>query len=200
MNHVIPPQSPDIERAVLGIMLLEPETTIKQTIEAGEEIFYMPQYRLIFKAIEYLYEHGDLIDQFTVCERLKHEGRLEHIGGEGTIAGLLGETPGSAFIERYLKILREKTSLRSLISLGKAINNSCNENKADPAEIMHNTESQLVEIKTFMEKKKLSLSERIREWVLVTEGDFFVTECYKELNLVTVSDKCTPSVTMIQKK
>ena len=36
MNHVIPPQSPDIERAVLGIMLLEPETTIKQTIEAGE--------------------------------------------------------------------------------------------------------------------------------------------------------------------
>ena len=78
------PALPEVERAVLGAMLVYPEDAAKAVIEAGTVIFDKPQHAAIFKTLEYLYEHGEPIDQLTVAARLEHEGVPDNIGGEMT--------------------------------------------------------------------------------------------------------------------
>ncbi len=40
-----------------------------------------------------------------------------------------------------------------------------------------------------MTKKKLSIAEQVREWILLQDRDFSVTDCYTDLNFVTSRDK-----------
>ncbi len=46
----------------------------------------------------------------------------------------------------------------------------------------------------YEERKEISLVEQIKEWILVTPGHFLVTECHKDLNLVTPSHKHNANV------
>ncbi len=188
MNNNIIPQAPDIERAVLCEMILEPEL-IPQVVSAGDNIFYKPENALIFKAIDALNIEGESINQLTLTEQLKKDGYLEKIGGETTIAAICGETVSTAFIESHLKELKNKVALRKLINLSKTTLNDCNNRCSNPAEIIGNIETQLTDIREFITKKKLNISEQVREWVLLQDRDFSVTDCYKDLNFVTFRDK-----------
>ena len=183
------PQAGDCERALLSALLVEPENTAKQAIEAGDGLFYKPEYEMIFKAIEEQHEHGEPINQLTVTELLKKRKQLDKIGGEATLSGLIAEFLSSSNLKYYIELLKEKASLRRLIAICGSVVNAGYDPNAEPSELIHSHESQLNDIKEFMTVKKQNLTERIREWVSVTKGDFSVTECDRELGTVTVRDK-----------
>ena len=106
------PALPEVERSVLGGMLVFPERAAKPVIEAGAGIFDKPQYEAIFKTLEYLYEHGEPIDQLTVAARLE-KARL-----------YLSLEPGLCTI-RKAKIWRNKAVNPNGLSLGFSIVNGC---------------------------------------------------------------------------
>ena len=56
--------------------------------------------------------------------------------------------------------------------------------------------SGIKEIKHFRTSNGSTLSARLREWVEVTDGVFSVTDCYRDLGLVTAGDKNTCRVTL----
>ena len=184
------PQDKEIERAVLESLLREPTETVRPTLEAGGELlFYNPTYMIIFKAIEHLYEDAGDLDQLTVTEHLRKSGQLDMVGGTLAIDTLAADFVTSANIHYHLKILKDKTALRKLISATGVTRAACYETTADPADILHNHETNIAECKEFLEKKRLNIAEQVREWVVVTDGDFSVTDCYRELNFVTTRDK-----------
>ncbi len=111
-----PPQALDMEEAVLGAMLVEPATIDESMEELSASCFYDPQHRMIFEAMSELVNEHAAIDLVTVSEKLRSKGNLEAIGGPVVLAGLSQNIAAAAHIEYYIKILKQKTIQRDLIT------------------------------------------------------------------------------------
>ncbi|MBQ2171936.1 MAG: replicative DNA helicase [Bacteroidales bacterium] len=111
-----PPQALDVEEAVLGAMLVEPSTIDESMEELSASCFYDPQHRMIFEAMSELVNEHVSIDLVTVSEKLRSKGNLEAVGGPVVLAGLSQNIAAAAHIEYYIKILKQKTIQRDLIT------------------------------------------------------------------------------------
>jgi replicative DNA helicase len=111
-----PPQAPDVEEAVLGAMLVEPATIDESMEELSPSCFYEPRHKMIFEAMSALVNEHANIDLVTVSEKLRQQGNLEAIGGPVVLASLSQNIGAAAHIEYYIKILKQKTIQRDLIT------------------------------------------------------------------------------------
>ena len=111
-----PPQATDVEEAVLGAMLLEPECVDLAMEELTPSCFYDPRHRMIFEAMSGLVNEHIPVDCVFVTNRLRDQGILEDVGGAAVVAGLAEKVGSAAHIEFYTKILKQKNIQRDLIS------------------------------------------------------------------------------------
>ena len=111
-----PPQALDVEEAVLGAMLVEPSTVDEAMEELSAPCFYDQHHRMIFEAISALVNEHVSIDLVTVSEKLRSLGNLEVIGGPVALARLSQNIGAAAHIEYYIRILKQKTIQRDLIT------------------------------------------------------------------------------------
>ncbi|GAB6153407.1 replicative DNA helicase [Desulfosporosinus burensis] len=117
----VPPQNLEAEQAVLGAMMLEPESGSSVFEILQPEDFYRDNHRLIFSAIQELFEKGDPIDLVSVAEILRQQGRLEQVGGIATISEIARSVPSAANVDYYAKLVTEKALLRQLIRASNSI-------------------------------------------------------------------------------
>ena len=75
------PQAPDIEEAVLGALMLDPEAVVDVVSTLVPECFYKQENRKIYNAIVQLSQANKAIDIYTVAEQLKANGDLDEVGG-----------------------------------------------------------------------------------------------------------------------
>lgn len=125
----IPPHSIEAEQSVLGGLLLSGlahDTSAWDAIadKVGESDFYRHDHRLIFRALADLAENNKPLDLITVSEWLKQRGELDNAGGYNYLATMAKDTPSAANIRAYAEIVREKSILRQLISVGTGIADS----------------------------------------------------------------------------
>jgi len=111
-----PPQAPEAEEAVLGAMLLEPACVDQAMEELTPECFYSPRHKLIFQAMSELVLEHTSVDIITVSAKLKEKKTLEDVGGTVVLANLSERVASAANVEWYIKILKQKTIQRDLIS------------------------------------------------------------------------------------
>ena len=111
-----PPQAPDVEEAVLGAMLVEPSTIDESMEELTASCFYDPRHRMVFEAMADLVNEHVSIDLITVSDKLRSKGNLEAVGGPVALANLSQNIGAAAHIEYYIKILKQKTIQRELIT------------------------------------------------------------------------------------
>jgi replicative DNA helicase len=109
------PHNLDAEKSVLGAILINNEAFnhAAELIDARD--FFRDAHRRIFDRMVTLSERGDAIDFVTLKEELGRAGELEEVGGPAYIASLADGVPKSANIEYYARIVKEKSTLRSLI-------------------------------------------------------------------------------------
>jgi replicative DNA helicase len=117
----VPPHSIEAEQSLLGGLMLDHKSWDKVADIITDQDFYRKDHRLIFSAIAALAEDANPCDVVTVSERLESRGELDQAGGLEYLATLANETPGAANARSYAKILRERSMLRSLISVGNEI-------------------------------------------------------------------------------
>lgn len=111
----IPPNDVEAEQAVLGSMLLDRDAVINAIEILKPEDFYREENKLIFSAMVALYSRAEPVDMITVKDELVSLGKLEVCGGLEYIADLSDKVPTTANAENYIKIVEEKSILRSLI-------------------------------------------------------------------------------------
>ena len=116
-----PPQALDVEEAVLGAMLLEPSCVDQAMEELNSNCFYDPKHRMIFDAVTSLVTEHTAVDIITCSAKLKEQGNLEAVGGPVVLANLSEKVGSAAHIEYYVKILKQKTIQRDLISASHEI-------------------------------------------------------------------------------
>ena len=120
----IPPNSVEAEQSLLGGLMLDNASWDKVADLVVAADFYRKDHRLIFSAVAALVEEGQPCDVVTVSEHLDNRNELTQAGGLEYLATLANETPGAANARAYAKILRERSTLRSLISAGNEISGS----------------------------------------------------------------------------
>lgn len=116
-----PPQALDVEEAVLGAMLLEPYCVDQAMEELNPGCFYDPRHRMIFEAMSSLVTEHTAVDIITCSAKLREQGNLEAVGGPVVLSNLSERVGSAAHIEYYVKILKQKTIQRDLISASHEI-------------------------------------------------------------------------------
>lgn len=114
----IPPHSQNAEEAVIGGLLIDAQAInqVADMLEVND--FYRRENRNIYEAMIALDAGGEDIDVITVPERMK---RLEKWDGDDSmqyIGRLAKDTPSSANIRAYAKIVRDRSVQRQLIKAG----------------------------------------------------------------------------------
>ena len=111
-----PPQALEVEEAVLGAMLIEPSSVDTALEELTVSCFYDPRHRMIFEAMDELVNEHVSVDIVTVSTKLRAKGNLEAVGGPVALAGLSEKVGAAAHIEYYVRILKQKSIQRELIT------------------------------------------------------------------------------------
>lgn len=115
------PQNIEAEEAVLGAILVNPETLSKVSDSLKPASFYKPAHRQIYEAMLQLFNNNDNIDIVTVSDVLSYSGKLEAVGGRAYINDLVENTITTSNIVYYAKIIQEKAIKRALINAGSEI-------------------------------------------------------------------------------
>ncbi|MBU0656629.1 MAG: replicative DNA helicase [Gammaproteobacteria bacterium] len=197
----IPPHSIEAEQSVLGGLLLSGlandsnawDTIADKVIESD---FYRQDHRLIFRALADLAEDSKPLDLITVSEWLKHRGELENAGGFAYLATMAKDTPSAANIKAYAEIVREKSILRQLISVGTGIADSAFTAQGRPSkELLDEAEQKVFKIaeqgtkqgQVFKPLKKLlkATLEHIEELSKLNSAITGVSTGYNDLDAMT---------------
>src|SRR3989338_5724775 len=117
----VPPQDIEMEKALLGALMLSSNAMYEVADMIGIDSFYSGTHRTVFDAMLSLYERGEPIDAATVTSKLKKRNVLDEIGGASYIADLVAAagSPGSS--RHYAQIVQNKFVLRSLIEAAAKI-------------------------------------------------------------------------------
>ena len=117
----VPPQAVDVEEAVLGALLIEPNAVPDVLDSLTADCFYKDAHRKIFSAIARLSAAHDPVDIYTVSEELKKTGALEEIGGPYYLSLLSSKVGAAAHVDYHVKILMQKYIQRELITISAEI-------------------------------------------------------------------------------
>lgn len=146
----VPPHSVEAEQSVLGSMLIDPDTWDKVAEIVSEHDFYTRTHKIIFRAIVRLLGRNEPIDLITVSEELEQRDELEDAGGFAYLGELAKNTPSSANVVSYAKIISERAITRELIGVAHEI-----------AEIGYNPEGrESADILDFAESKVFEIAEK----------------------------------------
>jgi replicative DNA helicase len=138
----VPPQSKELEEAILGAIMLEKSAfdTVVEILKP--ECFYGEAHQNIFKAMKSLADKSLPIDLLTVVEELKLRGDLELVGGAYYVSRLTNSVVSSANIEAHSRIVLQKFIQRELIRISGEIIGDAYEDTTD----VYDAESKLFEI------------------------------------------------------
>ena len=104
------------------------------------------------------------------------------------LSALIFETVSAANIRNHLKILRDRRLLKLMASGLASVHNHCFDSTADGSVLLDELRALSARFREYDDGRG-GLIDELRAWVDVTSGDFSVTECYRDLHLVTKSDK-----------
>ncbi len=134
------PSSPDVERAVLGAIILD-NSLIAQGVELLKpKHFYVPSHRRVFEAMIALFEASSEINPILVGEELRRDNSLESSGGMAGISNLTWGLPHTTSIAQYAKVIRGKHLLRDLVKTASKITAEALEEEDEPQNILDHAE------------------------------------------------------------
>src|ERR1700746_3565914 len=111
------PASVHAEASILGGMLVDPVAIIDATMFLRAEDFSLDSHRRIYEAMLHLTEAGHAVDIVTVTEELRRKKELDSIGGIAYLASLSEGLPRKLSIESYVRIVRDKSLMRQLMTV-----------------------------------------------------------------------------------
>jgi replicative DNA helicase len=140
------PQALDVERAVLGALLIDKDAYPVVCEMLYPESFYEPRNQMIYSAIRDLSMEEKPVDVLTVSEQLAKKGQLEEVGGPPYIADISSRVASSAHIEYHAHIVAQKFLARQLISFASVIETKAFDETIDVDELMQEAEGSLFEL------------------------------------------------------
>lgn len=145
MNKEIP-NNIEAEQSVLGSMLLSKYALDKAIETLTSDSFFLEKHGKIFNAIKDLATKDIAIDITTLTSKLKDDKTLNDIGGVDYLTEILDSTPTAANIDYYLKIVEDKSILRTLINEATEIATLGYTNEFSVSETLDKAEAKILNV------------------------------------------------------
>ncbi|MBI2062443.1 MAG: replicative DNA helicase [Candidatus Yanofskybacteria bacterium] len=150
MNKVspdkLPPQALEVEKTLLGSLLIDREAINKVVDLLRPEDFYQRGHQIIYQAVMTLFDKREPLDILSLSNKLEEMGHLDDIGGMAYLTSLASSVGTSAHILSYAKIVQRKKMLRDLIDAAHHILGiSANEDE-DVEELLDQAEKKLFSV------------------------------------------------------
>jgi replicative DNA helicase len=140
------PASVHAEMTILGAMLVEPLAITDATMLLTADDFALDSHRRIFAAMLRLSEAGHAVDIVTVSEELKRQKELDSIGGVPYLASLSEGLPRKLSIESYVRIVRDKSLMRQLMTVCDMGMVEAADQSQEAIDVLNNISTRLMEI------------------------------------------------------
>ena len=137
------PQAIELEKAVLGALMIDNESLSDAIDSLKTEYFYAPKHQKIFEAIVNLFNNTQPVDILTVSEELKRLEAFESIGGLAYISELTNNVASASNTEFHARIIAEKFIKRSLINISRKISTDAFDDSVDIFDLLNNAEAEL---------------------------------------------------------
>ena len=142
----IPPHDIEAEQAILGSMLTDKDAVMAAMEVLREEDFYRDDNKAIFDAMMSLYSRSEPIDIITVKSELISNGKFEQVGGLEYLVMLPEKVPTTTNVDKYIKIVEEKSLLRNLIKTANDIIAVGYDQTEDVEDIMNVAEKKIFDV------------------------------------------------------
>lgn len=155
-GHIMP-QAPEVEKAVLGALMIDKDAYMEVCDKLIPESFYEPRNQIIYEAIRNLSMEESPVDVLTVTDKLGKMGKLEEVGGPEYIVDLSSKVATSANIEYHSNIVAEKYLARQMIHYVSVLGKKVFDETYDIKDIVDEAESTLFELSQKNMKKDYSV-------------------------------------------
>ena len=149
------PHNRQAEEAVLGSVLINPESyyDVAQVLEADN--FYIIRNRWIWEVFTYLHENRIPIDILTLSEELDKRSQLEEIGGQVYLMSLINQTPSSLNAQAYARIVEETSVRRRMLTAANEMAKLAYQEDKDIESIINSVEQTVFNISERRTKRDL---------------------------------------------
>jgi replicative DNA helicase len=161
----IMPHHDDAEKAVLGSLLMD-NSRISEIAEIlTKDDFYQRQYGVVFETITGMDNSGLTVDFITLQSELQKQNAAPELAELGFLRDLFNAVTTSTHAKDYARIVKEDSTLRSLIREAQAVENLAYENNGQLEDILDTAEKRMFQV---FEKRGTNDFVPIREVVLDT--------------------------------
>jgi replicative DNA helicase len=140
------PANIDAERLVLGSIVLDDSLYLSTAAVLEPDDFSLEKHRRIFARMADLYERGERIDRVALAEELMKKNQLESVDGFTYLASLDEGLPKIPNIEGYVRIVKDKSTLRRIIYTSQKLIDRCVLAEESPDEILAGAEESLLKL------------------------------------------------------
>lgn len=143
MFGMVPPQSKDLEKEVLGGLMMEDHWFDEINNILIVDSFYVTMHQIVFKAIKNVRLKNLRIDLPTVANELKISGDLGNTVQIGDLMSLTSAVRSTANIESHSRIIAQNFMLRELIRVSSEIIGEAYKSDADAFDVVNKAERQI---------------------------------------------------------
>ena len=134
------PVNLDAERFVLGSIMLDDALYVQAAGTLEHDDFSLEKHRRIFSRMGELQERGEKIDRITVANELMKYNELEACDGLSYLVSLDDGLPRIPNLDSYLRIVKDKATLRRIIFASQNMMNRCLMGEEEATEILSGAE------------------------------------------------------------
>jgi replicative DNA helicase len=140
------PSNVDAERFVLGSILLDDSSYLDVAGVLSPDDFCLDKHRKIFRRMSELHDRSEKIDRVTIANELLKFNELESVDGVTYLVSLDDGLPRIPNLDSYVKIIRDKATLRRIIAASQQMMNRALLAEEEPDVILAGAEESLVKL------------------------------------------------------
>ena len=150
--------------ALLGSIMLRPDTMHEIMDFIHDSSFYSEKHRLIFRSMIELFNKSTPIDLLSLSARLREKDLLEQVGGASYLTELVNYVPSSANVKHYAELVQKKHIMRNLIECADDISRLGYDESNELDQILDTAEKRVFEVTNFSSSHRfIELKETLDE-------------------------------------
>ncbi|RLC47147.1 MAG: replicative DNA helicase [Candidatus Cloacimonadota bacterium] len=142
----VPPHDKDAEAAVLSAMFMGQNVFAEISEYLKEEHFYLKQHKIIYRAMQEMFNDNIEIDLVTLVDKLRKMDKLKEVGGTPYVSDIYDIVTSPVNAKAHANIVYEKSILRQLINSSRIIIDECYHSDRPVKQIVDETEKRIFDI------------------------------------------------------
>ena len=149
MEAVLLPYSKELEKNILGAILLDKRVLPLVVGHLKTEIFYDLGHQKVFATIKKMYDDNVSIDLSTIAQKLVNDETVKELGGAYYLSKLTDNVTGGSHINTHIDMVVELYKKREAYMLFKQTEMECLDNDSQAIDLLSSVNGKLIALQEF---------------------------------------------------